>query len=242
MEQGQEEQNAGRIRSGGRVLMARKRDADKRQLILAEAKRMFADKGYEGTSMGALAREIEIPVGSLYTYFDSKETLLNTIIEEGWSEFAAYLEEGIAAVSQPAAAGRAGQTADVVPRRKVALAKLAFLVRRALPALFEDLDLIAILLGQAGRTSHLGDKLGYLASFIASIIEDYGKDGDGSSSLEIPELKAGLAVMLLGSLESMRLIHRTEIGVTAEDLIAFLVSTVEAALGCALPAVVEQTE
>jgi AcrR family transcriptional regulator len=228
--------------------MARKKDADKRQLILAEAKRMFADKGYEGTSMGALAREIEIPVGSLYTYFDSKETLLNTIIEEGWSEFAAYLEEGIAvasqpaSVSRPAAASRAGQTADVVPRRKAALAKLAFLVRRALPALFEDLDLIAILLGQAGRTSHLGEKLGYLASFIASIIEDYGKDGDGSSSLEIPELKAGLAVMLLGSLESMRLIHRTEIGVAAEDLIAFLVSTVEAALGCALPAVVEQTE
>ena len=228
--------------------MARKKDADKRQLILAEAKRMFADKGYEGTSMGALAREIEIPVGSLYTYFDSKETLLNTIIEEGWSEFAAYLEEGIAAASQPAsvsrpaAASRAGQTADVVPRRKAALAKLAFLVRRALPALFEDLDLIAILLGQAGRTSHLGEKLGYLASFIASIIEDYGKDGDGSSSLEIPELKAGLAVVLLGSLESMRLIHRTEIGVAAEDLIAFLVSTVEAALGCALPAVVEQTE
>jgi len=68
--------------------MARPKDADKRQLILAEAKKMFAERGYERSSMGALAARIGIPVGSLYTYFPSTEALLGVSVEEGWSEFA----------------------------------------------------------------------------------------------------------------------------------------------------------
>ena len=38
--------------------MARPKDADKRQLILAEAKKMFAERGYERSSMGALAARL----------------------------------------------------------------------------------------------------------------------------------------------------------------------------------------
>jgi hypothetical protein len=41
---------------------------------------------------------------------------------------------------------------------------------KALPALFKDMDLIAILLGQAGSATRLKEKLDYLASLIASII------------------------------------------------------------------------
>jgi AcrR family transcriptional regulator len=209
--------------------MARQKDADKRQLIMGESKRMFADKGYDGTSMGGLARRIGIPVGSLYTYFDSKEVLLNTIIEEGWDDFAHYLEAGLA--DQEAAGTVPGVPPDA------ALLKLAFLVRGALPQLFEDLDLIAILLAQADRTSHLKEKLEYLASLIASIIMDYRDEGGNIVFMGIPTLKAGLAIMLLGSLESMRLIHRAGIDIEAVDVIAFLVSTVEGALGCSLPGV-----
>lgn len=200
--------------------MSRKKDADKRQLILGEAKRMFASKGYEGTSMGGLAAELGISVGSLYTYFNSKETLMNTIIEEGWDEFARFLEEGFARYprSSPDAA----------------LLKLAFLVRSALPALFKDLDLIAILLAQADSSSRLKEKLEYLASLIGAIILE--QRGRGSVPIELPTLKVGLAVMLLGSLETLRLIHRASIDIAADDVIAFLVLTIEGALGCSLSA------
>ena len=202
--------------------MSRKKNADKRQLILADAKRMFASNGYEGTSMSGLAKKLGISVGSLYTYFDSKETLMNTIIEEGWSEFAGYLEEGLereVGLSRPAAG--------------LSLSKLAFLLRDALPALFKDLDLIAILLAQADRSSHLKEKLQYLAYLIAAIILD--QEGGGTAPLKLSTLKAGLAVMLLGSLETLRLIHRAGIDIEAGDVIAFLVSSVEGALGCSLP-------
>jgi AcrR family transcriptional regulator len=203
--------------------MARPKDADKRQLILAEAKRMFAQKGYERSSMSSLAALIGIPVGSLYTYFSSKEELLGIIIEEGWNDFVFYLEEGLRA------------SPGSLKRADAGLAKLAFLIRKALPALFKDMDLIAILLGQAGSATKFKEKLDYLASLIASItgecIETYGKN----PRTTIPELEAGLLVMLLGSLESLRLSRRIAIGIGADEIIAFLVSTVEATLGRALP-------
>lgn len=200
--------------------MARPKDADKRQLILAEAKRMFAEQGYDRSSMGALAARIGIPVGSLYTYFSSKEALLGDIIEEGWGEFALYLEEGLGKAPASVGAG---------------LAKLAFLIRKALPALFKDVDLIAILLGQAGSATRLKEKLDYLASLIASIIGECVEEKGQNLQATIPELEAGLLVMLLGSLESLRLNRRIDMGIGAGEIIAFLVSTVEASLGCALP-------
>ncbi len=196
--------------------MARPKDSDKRQLILAIAKRIFAERGFERSSMAVLARRIGIPVGSLYTYFPSKEALLITIIEEGWNEFAAYLEAGL---SNP------------LP----GMSKLAFLVRKALPALFKDMDLIAILLSQASGATKLKEKLDYLASLIASIIGECVREDGGEPKTAIPELEAGLLVMLLGSLESLRLSRRLEMGLGADEIIAFLVSIVEASLGHALP-------
>ncbi len=204
--------------------MARRKDADKRQLILGEAKRMFAGKGYDATSMAALAKHIGIPVGSLYTYFESKEALLNTIIEEGWNEFFLYLQGGLS----EGGSSEGG-----------ALSRLAFLVRKALPELFKDLDLIAILLAQADQSSRLGEKLEQLAFLVDSIIMDFRKAERGNAGSGIPNLKTGLAVMLLGSLETMRLIHRAGIDIGMEDVIAFLVLTIEGALGCSLPAICE---
>ena len=117
------------------------------------------------------------------------------------------------------------------------LAKLAFLIRKALPALFKDMDLIAILLGQAGSATRLKEKLDYLASLIASIIGECVEEKGENPRTAIPELEAGLLVMLLGSLESLRLSRRIDTGIGAEEIIAFLASTVEATLGRALPEV-----
>ena len=221
--------------------MARRKDADKRQLILGEAKRMFAGKGYDATSMAALAKRIGIPVGSLYTYFESKEALLNTIIEEGWGEFFLYLQGGLGSGSPDRAAesGAEGGSSEVGSSGSGALSRLAFLVRKALPELFRDLDLIAILLAQADQSSRLGEKLEQLAFLVDSIIMDFRKAERENAGSGIPNLKTGLAVMLLGSLETMRLIHRAGIDIGMEDVIAFLVLTIEGALGCSLPAICE---
>ena len=210
--------------------MARRKDAEKRRRILDEAKRIFAQAGFDRTSMGTVAERAGIPVGSLYTYFDSKETLLGAIIEEGWAEFATSLEMGLNAASAGAHAGGCVPEGD-------ALGKLSFLVLRAFPALLNDADLIAILLAQADRSSLLAEKLERLAAIIAAIIAEYrgSKEPGGESVAAVPGLKAGIAVMLLGSLETVRLIRRAGVGLAVSDVSAFLASTVEAALGCSLP-------
>jgi AcrR family transcriptional regulator len=210
--------------------MARRKDEDKRQTILGEAKKRFAQAGYESTSMTELASLAGIPVGSLYTYFESKETILETIIEEGWGEFLDGLLRGVAQAETSATTDSAKQ-----------LAKLSFLVKIALPGLFRDLDLIAILLTRAGRDSGLEEKLDFLTDYIVGIIGAYNASKGRLESFDRVYFKTALAVFLLGSLEVMRLIYHGGVDIEARDVLAFLISSVEGALGSSLPEVADQT-
>jgi len=54
---------------------------NKKQEILAIAARVFREKGYHATSMDDLAKECGLYKGSLYHYFENKETILNNIIQ-----------------------------------------------------------------------------------------------------------------------------------------------------------------
>lgn len=227
--------------------MSRRKDEDKRQAIVSEAKRLFALNGYATTSMGEVAEAIGIPVGSLYTYFESKDALLETILEEGWMEFRHSLESGMTQVLErmsvalppSAAAGDGAPPLDAgSPRPDSGLLKLSYMVRVALPRLFDDLELISILLTQYPGITRLEEKLDFLAGAIEAITMECvcaGRDSGEAPRLDTELLKPGLAVMLLGSLEVMRLAHRKRIDVTSESVISFLVKTVEAALGCSLP-------
>lgn len=55
---------------------------EKRQLIVAAALRLFADKGYASTSISMIAKEAGISKGLLYNYFESKEELMKTIVTD----------------------------------------------------------------------------------------------------------------------------------------------------------------
>lgn len=61
----------------------RLREREERQnYILEKAQELFARKGYLGTSMAEIAEASEFAVGSLYTFFNSKEKILATIFEK----------------------------------------------------------------------------------------------------------------------------------------------------------------
>jgi AcrR family transcriptional regulator len=60
------------------------RGADKRELILRAAVRVFADKGYHACRVGDIAAEAGVAHGLLYHYFRSKEDVLETIFRETW--------------------------------------------------------------------------------------------------------------------------------------------------------------
>jgi AcrR family transcriptional regulator len=61
----------------------REREKDeRRRYILSKAQSLFAQKGYLSTSMAEIAQASEFAVGSLYTFFNSKEEILATIFAD----------------------------------------------------------------------------------------------------------------------------------------------------------------
>jgi TetR/AcrR family transcriptional regulator, cholesterol catabolism regulator len=51
--------------------------------VVATAGRMFAEKGYHGTSMRDLGKELGLLGSSLYSHINSKEDLLVEVVDEG---------------------------------------------------------------------------------------------------------------------------------------------------------------
>lgn len=60
-------------------------------LILSTAAELFRKKGYEQTSMRAIAQAIEYSPGTIYRYFDNKDQLLYEVSVRGFNLFFEYL-------------------------------------------------------------------------------------------------------------------------------------------------------
>ncbi|MDA8409850.1 MAG: TetR/AcrR family transcriptional regulator [Treponema sp.] len=201
--------------------MAREKDESKRLAILAVAGKLFAERGYHGTSVSDIAREIGLPVGSIYTYFENKEAVLVAVIEEGWSGFIASVREGLAR-----AAG---------PKERILL-----LVEEVLPGLFRDADLITILLAEAGRggldgvSVGLDAKLGGLAELILPVLGPLATEGHSSLSLDPSQARAAIAVYFLGSLYSIRLARSAGLQLSEGDILSFIRLSIENSFGLRL--------
>jgi len=57
-------------------------EGSKRQQIIEGARAVFLAQGFDGASMGEIARRAGVSKGTLYVYFDSKERLFETVVEE----------------------------------------------------------------------------------------------------------------------------------------------------------------
>jgi AcrR family transcriptional regulator len=64
----------------------------RRDELVAVATRMFAERGYHGTSMADLAAELGVQKGSLYSLTESKQELLVSITRDGATAFHAALD------------------------------------------------------------------------------------------------------------------------------------------------------
>ncbi|MDT0378479.1 TetR/AcrR family transcriptional regulator [Streptomyces sp. DSM 42041] len=108
--------------------------ARRREEILAAAVRVFARRGYAAARIDDVAREAGIAKGSVYLYFDGRESLLHAAFEDVAARSAELLRE---------AAEGDGTAAE----------RLAALVRGAVTELSADRDLARVLLDiwAAGR-------------------------------------------------------------------------------------------
>ena len=64
----------------------------RRDELTRQAARLFAEKGYHGTSIGEIAEALGVQKGSLYAHIDSKQDLLYETMAEGARAFHAGLD------------------------------------------------------------------------------------------------------------------------------------------------------
>jgi AcrR family transcriptional regulator len=57
-------------------------DSSKRRQIIDGARKVFMDLGFDGASMGEIARSAGVSKGTLYVYFTDKSRLFEAIVEE----------------------------------------------------------------------------------------------------------------------------------------------------------------
>jgi len=60
------------------------------KIILEASLSLFAEKGYNSTSMDSIAKKAKISKGNLYNYFENKEALLKDVLRYGLDECLAY--------------------------------------------------------------------------------------------------------------------------------------------------------
>jgi len=187
--------------------MARLKDTQKRDLILTTAKRLFAAQGFDATSMAQIKDTCGLSTGSLYTYFASKDEILETIIEEGWQLLLAEVEASLAGLA--------------TPDQRIAVITDVFL-----PRLLDEADLIKIILSVPSVYSRLPEKLERIEVLIISLL---GQDSPARRALNDPAttesersyLRTSLIVNFLGILEASRLRQFPEISLTIPDLLNY---------------------
>lgn len=59
---------------------------EKKQIIMNTALALFSNEGYHATSISKIASKANISKGLMYNYFESKDALLNAIIDSGFKE------------------------------------------------------------------------------------------------------------------------------------------------------------
>jgi TetR/AcrR family fatty acid metabolism transcriptional regulator len=72
------------------------RKEEKRSRILAAAVRLFAGDGFYRTRIGDIAKTANVATGTVYTYFESKEKILDAIFEDSMEQFLALGKEDMA--------------------------------------------------------------------------------------------------------------------------------------------------
>lgn len=82
--------------------------AARRGEILAAAKRLFLEEGYEHATMRRIAAEVGVSAAALYVYFPDKEAILRAIAEAAFGELLARLEESQRGDAPPLDRFRAG--------------------------------------------------------------------------------------------------------------------------------------
>jgi TetR/AcrR family transcriptional regulator, transcriptional repressor of aconitase len=183
--------------------MAREKDENKRIAVMQTSKLLFATKGFVSTSISDIVRETGLSVGTIYTYFKSKDEIMRAIVEEGWSSLYSRIETAMAG-------------AQSVQDR------LTILIERFLPELFQDLPLINILLSEAIDFTRLEDKVETVTDLVSLLLKSDQAAVANWPGISRQMLRTGLIVIFLGVLNAVKIGRHSSLGVRTEDIIGFV--------------------
>ena len=192
--------------------MARALSNEKRQLIISRATELFAERGFAATSVADIARVAGVPVGSIYTYFSNKEDPIRAIVEEGWSDLRDRLIATIGATDEPKA-------------------RVRTLLDTFMPELLSDLDFITILLSEGIEYTRIEEKIEELTRALDDALRPVANQSPGLAGFTKTDLQVSLMVYVLGALDAVRISRSTSLGITAQDVLAFLRRTIRNGLG-----------
>jgi AcrR family transcriptional regulator len=102
------------IKRGFALPTTKEQKEQKRTHIIRAASRVFAKKGFSGTVMADIASEAGIGKGTLYEYFDSKESLFFAVFEWLAGETEAAAKVRVAALQGPASERLAALSGSVM--------------------------------------------------------------------------------------------------------------------------------
>ena len=191
--------------------MARAKDENKRLMILHSAKMLFSQRGFFNTSISDITKETGLPVGSIYTYFKSKEEIVRAIVNEGWEDLRKRLMETTGSA-------------------KSAENKLKVIIETFIPEIFNDLDLINILLSEAITYTKIEEKVEELSTLILSLLRAISRDNKSLEGFDKNMMDAALVVYFLGMLAAVKLSRTSSIGLKVNDIIRFIKYTIEKGL------------
>jgi AcrR family transcriptional regulator len=192
--------------------MARPPDETKRGEILACARRLFSRQGFHNTSIADLTRETGLPVGTIYTYFASKEDLMLSIIETGWEDMVRRMRQDFQAATD-------------------LQARISLLAGFFFQEMLVDSDLINILLTEAVELTGLGDKLDLLMTMVESLQAEARSQGWQPGPGDHAQDRAAVVVYFLGMLHASRLSPTGQLGFTIGDIRDFMQRMVFRSLG-----------
>jgi AcrR family transcriptional regulator len=89
-----------RLQNGRSAVTATRREREKaqrREDILQAAREVFFERGIHHATVDEVAEQAQVSKGTVYLYFDTKETILAHLLLEGLEELVAMLEDAYAA-------------------------------------------------------------------------------------------------------------------------------------------------
>jgi AcrR family transcriptional regulator len=152
--------------------------ATRRSELTRQAARLFAERGYHGTSIGDLAKAMGVQKGSLYAHIASKQDLLYETMREGADAFQAAL--------------------DAIPEELPATEKIRLALRAHLTVVSQQLDVATVFVREwrylegERRDEIVGERRRYEARFRALLRE--GRE-HGELRTDLDEASAALLAL-----------------------------------------------